>query len=128
MPPAETPDTELSVTPEPEKSEAPDKEGEETGEETEKSEEIEGELEPEETPAEDEKTEDNIFDNPVKPDQEDDRPAEAEENLTEEEKEARAQVNHTCDGITVSGIDLPGMCNSEFPAGTATSLQMKQMQ
>lgn len=91
----------------PEESEAPDKEGEETEEETEKSEEIEGELEPEETPAEDEKTEDNIFDNPVKPDQEDDRPAEAEDNLTEEEKEARAQVNHTCDGITVSGIDLP---------------------
>ena len=59
------------------------------------------------SPAEDEKTEDNIFDNPVKPDQEDDRPAEAEDNLTEEEKEARAQVNHTCDGITVSGIDLP---------------------
>lgn len=107
VPPSETPDTELSVTPEPEKSEAPDKEGEEPEEETEKSEEIEGELEPEETPAEDEKTEDNIFDNPVKPDQEDDRPAEAEENLTEEEKEARAQVNHTCDGITVSGIDLP---------------------
>ena len=53
------------------------------------------------------KKEDNIFDNPVKPDQEDDRPAEAEDNLTEEEKEARAQVNHTCDGITVSGIDLP---------------------
>ena len=105
--PAEKTDTELSVTPEPEESEAPDKEGEETEEETEKSEEIEGELEPEETPAEDEKTEDNIFDNPVKPDQEDDRPAEAEENLTEEEKEARAQMNHTCDGITVSGIDLP---------------------
>lgn len=32
------------------------------------------------------KKEDNIFDNPVKPDQEDDRPAEAEDNLTEEEK------------------------------------------
>ena len=51
VPPLETPDTELSVTPEPEKSEAPDKEGEEPEEETEKSEEIEGELEPEETPA-----------------------------------------------------------------------------
>ena len=95
VPPAETPDAELSVTPEPEEPEAPEKEGEETEEETEKPEEIEGELEPEETPAEDEKTEDNIFDNPLKPDQEDDRPAEAEDNLTEEEKEARAQVNHT---------------------------------
>ena len=55
VPPAETPDTELSVTPEPEEPEAPEKEGEETEEETEKPEEIEGELEPEETPAEDEK-------------------------------------------------------------------------
>ena len=37
----------------------------------------------------------------------DERPIVAEENLTEEEKEAIAVQNHTCDGISVSGIDLP---------------------
>lgn len=50
---------------------------------------------------------DNIFDNPVLPDEKDDRPTDAEDDLSEEEKEARAEVNHTCDGITVSGINLP---------------------
>ena len=37
----------------------------------------------------------------------DERPIVAEENLTEDEKEAIAVQNHTCDGISVSGIDLP---------------------
>lgn len=50
---------------------------------------------------------DNIFDNPVLPDQKDDRPTDADDNLTDAEKEERAELNHTCEGITVSGINLP---------------------
>ena len=50
---------------------------------------------------------DNIFDNPVLPDEKDDRPTDAEENLTDAEKEERAEINHTYDGITVSGVNLP---------------------
>lgn len=52
-------------------------------------------------------TDDNIFDNPVLPDETDDRPVDADDTLTDEEKEARAEINHTCAGITVSGINLP---------------------
>lgn len=37
----------------------------------------------------------------------DNRPLTAEDDLTEEEKLARAAENHTCDGIYVSGINLP---------------------
>lgn len=51
--------------------------------------------------------EDNIFDNPVLPDQRDDRPTDADDGLTDAEKEERAELNHTCEGITVSGINLP---------------------
>ena len=50
---------------------------------------------------------DNIFDNPVLPDDKDDRPTDAEDSLSDEEKEERAALNHTCDGITVSGVNLP---------------------
>ena len=50
---------------------------------------------------------DNIFDNPVLPDEKDDRPTDAEDNLSDAEKEERAAINHTCDGITVSGANLP---------------------
>ena len=50
---------------------------------------------------------DNIFDNPVDFTQEDDRPTDAEESLTAQEKNERAQMNHSCDGIYVSGINLP---------------------
>lgn len=49
----------------------------------------------------------NIFDNPIEPDAKDDRPSDVEEDLSDEEKAARAELNHTCDGITVSGINLP---------------------
>lgn len=49
----------------------------------------------------------NIFDDPISPDEKDERPSDAEEDMSDEEKEARAQMNHTCDGITVSGINLP---------------------
>lgn len=50
---------------------------------------------------------DNIFDNPVLPDQTDDRPTDAQDNLSDAEKEERAEINHTCDGITVNGTNLP---------------------
>lgn len=37
----------------------------------------------------------------------DQRPSDADENISEEEKEERALENHTCDGISVNGTDLP---------------------
>ncbi len=49
---------------------------------------------------------DNIFDN-ADTEVKDDRPATAEDDLTEEEMLQRAQENHSCDGISVSGIHLP---------------------
>lgn len=52
-----------------------------------------------------EENKDNIFDR--KDDTEDKRPQNAATDLTETEKEKIASQNHTCDGITVSGIDLP---------------------
>lgn len=55
-----------------------------------------------ETPEEDK---DNIFDR--KDEEEDKRPQNAGTDLTETEKEQTAARNHTCNGITVSGIDLP---------------------
>lgn len=55
-----------------------------------------------ETPEEDK---DNIFDR--KDEEEDKRPQNAGTDLTETEKEQTAARNHTCDAITVSGIDLP---------------------
>ena len=59
---------------------------------------------PERTENPDENT-DNIFDRKDEP--EDKRPQNAATDITETEMEAIAQQNHTCDGITVSGIDLP---------------------
>ena len=50
---------------------------------------------------------DNIFDNPIQPEQKDDRPEDADDSISETEKEERADINHTCNGITVSGINLP---------------------
>ena len=47
---------------------------------------------------------DNIFE---QEDQKDQRPSDREENLTEEEKEELAAANHTSNGISVSGINLP---------------------
>ena len=52
-----------------------------------------------------EEDKDNIFDR--KDEEEDKRPQNAGTDLTETEKEQTAAQNHTCDGITVSGIDLP---------------------
>ncbi len=59
---------------------------------------------PEITENPDENT-DNIFDRKDEP--EDKRPQNAATDITETKMEAIAQQNHTCDGITVSGIDLP---------------------
>lgn len=56
---------------------------------------------------EENKDDNNIFDNPISPDEKDDRPSDADEKLSDEEKAVRAEMNHTCDGITVSGINLP---------------------
>lgn len=52
-----------------------------------------------------EENKNNIFDR--KDDTEDKRLQNAATDLTEKEKEEIASQNHTCDGITVSGIDLP---------------------
>lgn len=49
---------------------------------------------------------DNIFDQKDEPIQ-DDRPVEAEDTLTPEEQAERAAQNHSCAGISVSGIELP---------------------
>lgn len=49
----------------------------------------------------------NIFDNPADFAAQDTRPATAEENLSPEEEAERARQNHSCDGIFVSGIELP---------------------
>ncbi|MDO4306993.1 MAG: hypothetical protein Q4C77_09165 [Eubacteriales bacterium] len=48
---------------------------------------------------------DNIFDR--EEEVKDERPVTAEENLTEEEMQQCAVENHSCDGISVSGINLP---------------------
>ena len=102
---------EATVTPEP--TETPD------GEETEEAPEVTGtpeptvtpgvteEPEPSATPAptetpEDEK--DNIFD---RENEKDTRPDEYGDDLTDEEKASIAEENHTCNGISVSGISLP---------------------
>lgn len=49
----------------------------------------------------------NIFDNPADFAAQDTRPSTAEENLSPEEEMERARQNHSCDGIFVSGIELP---------------------
>lgn len=59
-----------------------------------------------ETP-EDSSEDNNIFDNPYDFGEEDERPTELPENLTEEEKLQQAAVNHSYEGISVSGINLP---------------------
>lgn len=49
----------------------------------------------------------NIFDDPEDFDEEDERPTELPESLTEEEMLQHAIMNHSCEGISVSGINLP---------------------
>ena len=59
----------------------------------------------------------NIFDNPADFTVSDSRPNTAEDDLTEEEQAARAVENHTCEGITVSGIDLPWYVQFQVESG-----------
>ena len=78
-------------------------------EETDSAEDVQVTVTPEETEdkGESEEPSDNIFDNPIQPEQKDDRPEDADDSISETEKEERADINHTCNGITVSGINLP---------------------
>ena len=50
---------------------------------------------------------DNIFDGKEKDIKEDTRSQEADDNLTDDQKEELASENHSCNGISVSGINLP---------------------
>ena len=59
----------------------------------------------------------NIFDDPADFTVSDTRPNTAEDDLTEEEQAARAAENHTCEGITVSGIDLPWYVQFQVESG-----------
>lgn len=59
----------------------------------------------------------NIFDNSADFTVSDTRPNTAEDDLTEEEQTARAAENHTCEGITVSGIDLPWYVQFQVESG-----------
>ena len=62
----------------------------------------------EEKDAEEEETEDhNIFDRTPDQDEPAMRVINLSDDLTEEEQQAQAAINHSCNGITVSGIDLP---------------------
>ena len=65
----------------------------------------EADSETTETPGEEDN---NIFDRPQEPSEEEmDRPSDIEENLSEQEMAEMAEQNHTCNGISVSGINLP---------------------
>ena len=59
----------------------------------------------------------NIFDNPLDFSVADSRPDTVEDNLTEEEQAARAAENHSCEGISVSGIDLPWYVQFQVTSG-----------
>lgn len=59
----------------------------------------------------------NIFDNPLDFSVADSRPDTAEDNLTEEKQAARAAENHSCEGISVSGIDLPWYVQFQVTSG-----------
>lgn len=96
----------------PESSEAPETAGTPEGEttvpsETDEASDAEGAENETENTEQTPEVPDNIFDNPADFDAADTRPVTAEENLTPEEETLRAQENHSCDGIYVSGIELP---------------------
>ncbi|MDD7220305.1 MAG: LPXTG cell wall anchor domain-containing protein [Clostridia bacterium] len=59
---------------------------------------------PVETESQNEK---DIFEGSVIEEMNDQRPSDVDENISEEEKEEQALENHTCDGISVNGTDLP---------------------
>ena len=73
------------------------------------------EDEKEETPSEDQ--EKNIFDNPLDFTVTDTRPNVAAEDLTEEEQAAIAVENHSCEEISVSGIELPWYVQFQVTSG-----------
>lgn len=64
-----------------------------------------------------EDAEKNIFDNPLDFSTLEARPDTAEDDLTEEEQAARAAENHSCEGISVSGIDLPWYVQFQVSSG-----------
>lgn len=64
-----------------------------------------------------EDAEKNIFDNPLDFSTLEARTDTAEDNLTEEEQAARAAENHSCEGISVSGIDLPWYVQFQVSSG-----------
>ncbi len=64
-----------------------------------------------------EDAEKNIFDNPLDFSTLEARSDTAEDNLTEEEQAARAAENHSCEGISVSGIDLPWYVQFQVSSG-----------
>lgn len=118
----ETEEPEITVTPEEE--ETPEEEAPETtitpeatvtpeAEETPEEEKPEVSVTPEATPTPEitespEEEDENIFDRPQEPSEEEmDRPSDMEEDLTEQEMAEMAEQNHTCNGISVSGINLP---------------------
>ena len=107
--PEATPPPEITVTPE--VTEEPDEGKGEEAEETpsatptpEATETPEISVTPE--PSEEPEKNENIFDRD-KESEKDTRPDEFEDDLTEEEKAAAAAENHTCNGISVSGVNLP---------------------
>ncbi len=113
--PEATPTPEITETPEitvtPEVTEEPDEGKGEEAEETpsatptpEATETPEISVTPE--PSEEPEKNENIFDRD-KESEKDTRPDEFEDDLTEEEKAAAAAENHTCNGISVSGVNLP---------------------
>ena len=123
----ETEEPEITVTPEAEETpeeETPEKEEPEVsvtpevtvtpdGEETPEEEKPEVTVTPEATQTPEitespEEEDENIFDRPQEPSEEEmDRPSDMEEDLTEQEMAEMAEQNHTCNGISVSGINLP---------------------
>ncbi|MDO5136040.1 MAG: hypothetical protein Q4D55_08310 [Eubacteriales bacterium] len=61
----------------------------------------------------------NIFDHPEEVVPEDTRPVTAEEAMTPEEEQARGAENHSCGGISVSGIHLPWYVQFRVGSGEA---------
>ena len=72
---------------------------------------------PQQNPTEDTTKEKYYLDNPLDFTTADTRPATAEDDLTEEEQAARAAQNHSCEGISVSGIDLPWYVQFQVTSG-----------
>lgn len=64
-------------------------------------------------------TDKNIFDNPQDFMVSTARPDTAEEDLTAEEQAVAASVNHNCEGIQVSGVDLPWYVQFQVTSGEA---------